>query len=91
MARRLQPGSSLSASSSSSITVNALHPGIVRTELWRYTVFQPLTLMATPFTLTQEQVIWGQPWMSVAAGNTTQGEGVGALQVVVHGRGCDGW
>ena len=57
MARRLQPGNSLSGGSSSSITVNALHPGIVRTELWRYTVFQPLTLMATPFTLTPEQVI----------------------------------
>jgi hypothetical protein len=60
MARRLQPGN---AGSSSNITVNALHPGVVRTELSRYLIQDPesfsgklLTLLATPFTLSPEQV-----------------------------------
>jgi hypothetical protein len=63
MARRLQPGNSLNGGSSSSITVNALHPGVVRTELSRYLIADPesfsgklLTLLATPFTLSPEQV-----------------------------------
>jgi hypothetical protein len=65
MARRLQPGNSLNGGSSSSITVNALHPGVVRTELSRYLIADPesftgklLTLLATPFTLSPEQVSW---------------------------------
>lgn len=63
MARRLQPGNALGGGSSSSITVNALHPGVVRTELSRYLITDPdsfsgklLTLLATPFTLSPEQV-----------------------------------
>lgn len=61
MARRLQPGNA--GSSSGNITVNALHPGVVRTELSRYLIQDPdsfsgklLTLLATPFTLSPEQV-----------------------------------
>jgi len=62
MARRLQPGNS-GSSSSNNITVNALHPGVVRTELSRYLITDPdsmatklLTFLATPFTLSPEQV-----------------------------------
>lgn len=61
MARRLQPGNS-GSSSSNNITVNALHPGVVRTELSRYLITDPdsmatklLTFLATPFTLSPEQ------------------------------------
>ncbi len=63
MARRLQPGNALSGGNSNNITVNALHPGVVRTELSRYLITDPdsfqgklLTLLATPFTLSPEQV-----------------------------------
>jgi NAD(P)-dependent dehydrogenase (short-subunit alcohol dehydrogenase family) len=62
MARRLQPGNS-GSSTSSNITVNCLHPGVVRTELSRYLITDPdsfaskvITLLASPFTLSPEQV-----------------------------------
>lgn len=58
LAKRLPP----------SITANALHPGIVRTELARYLVTDPdtlvgkvLTAVMTPFTLSPEQVRGGRP------------------------------
>jgi retinol dehydrogenase-14 len=61
LARRLQPANA--GSSSSNITANALHPGVVRTELSRYLISDPdslsgklLTLLATPFTLSPEEV-----------------------------------
>lgn len=61
LSRRLQPANS--GSSTNNITVNALHPGVVRTELPRYLISDPdslsaklLTLLATPFTLSPEQV-----------------------------------
>lgn len=62
LARRLQPGNS-GSSTTSNITVNCLHPGVVRTELSRYLLTDPdsfaskvMTLLATPFTLSPEQV-----------------------------------
>jgi retinol dehydrogenase-14 len=65
LARRLQPGNS---GSSNNITANALHPGVVRTELSRYLIQDPesfsgklLTLLATPFTLSPEQVCTDSP------------------------------
>lgn len=67
LARRLQPANA-GSSAVGSITANALHPGVVRTELSRYLISDPdsfsgklLTLLATPFTLSPEQVrgAWG--------------------------------